>query len=133
MDFSLTPDTYAPVVDENGNYIDKIPIIKHGIYCLCGSRKDKVYDSTVKFSAHIKTAHHQQWLVCLNRDKANYFVDSIKYKDLSESQKKIMIHLENQLATKTAQLAEKIAIIESLKSHILQMNAAFANSISEIN
>jgi hypothetical protein len=133
MDFSLTPDTYAPVVDEHGTYIDKVPIIKNGIYCLCGSRKDKMYDSTAKFSAHIKTLHHQHWLVCLNRDKANHFVDSIKYKELSESQKKIMIHLENQLATKTTQLTEKMVVIETLKSHIQKLNAAFASSISDLN
>ena len=46
-DITLTPDTYIPSVDNRGNYIDNIPIIKNGIICLCGARKDKVYEKEV--------------------------------------------------------------------------------------
>jgi len=28
MEITTTPDTYTPSVDENGNYIDNIPIVK---------------------------------------------------------------------------------------------------------
>lgn len=36
MNITLTPDTYTPIVDDKGNYIDRIPVIKNGLYCLCG-------------------------------------------------------------------------------------------------
>ena len=66
MDIIITPDTYCPNVNEAGSYVDKIPIIKHGIYCVCGARRDKVYETASKFSSHIKSKTHQKWLVQLN-------------------------------------------------------------------
>ena len=63
------PDIYAPSIDEMGNYIDQTPsfnILKHGLYCPCGTRKDKVYDTSAKFSTHIKTKGHNKWLSQLN-------------------------------------------------------------------
>jgi len=101
MDIALTPDSYTPSIDDNGNYIDNIPIIKNGIYCLCGSRKDKVYDNKSNFSAHIKTQRHQKWLVTLNYNKANFYVEMMKNKELVENQQKIIVKLENQLQIKS--------------------------------
>ena len=65
MEISLTPDTYTPVVNEAGNYVDKIPYIRNGIYCACGSRRDKIYTNST-FSSHTKSKHHQKWLQSLN-------------------------------------------------------------------
>ena len=101
MDITITPDTYTPSVDNNGNYIDNIPIIKNGLFCPCGSRKDKTYENTTKFSAHIKSKSHQKWLIILNQNKANYYVEMLKNKELVEAQQKIIIQLENQLHKKT--------------------------------
>jgi len=100
MEITLTPDTYMPSVDEKGNYIDCIPIIKHGLFCPCGSRKDKTYENTVKFTAHIKSKSHQKWLLSLNQNKANYYVDMLKNKEIIENQQKIIKQLENQLQKK---------------------------------
>jgi hypothetical protein len=100
MDITITPDTYTPSVDNNGNYIDNIPIIKNGLFCPCGSRKDKTYENTTKFSAHIKSKSHQKWLIILNQNKANYYVEMLKNKELVEAQQKIIIQLENQLHKK---------------------------------
>ena len=97
MDITLTPDMYTPFVDSNGNYIDSIPIIKHGLYCPCGSRKDKVYEKSSKFAAHVKTKLHQKWLLSLNHNKANYYVEMFKNKEIVESQQKIIAQLEQQL------------------------------------
>ena len=101
MNLSLTPDTYTPNVDENGNYIDNIPIIKNGIACICGSRKDKIYSNTASFSAHIKTQRHQKWLSDFNKNKANYYVELIKANELIKSQKIIIIELSNELERKS--------------------------------
>jgi hypothetical protein len=97
MDLALMPDTYSPGVDDNGNYVDVLPSsIVHGLYCLCGSRKDKSYATMQKFTAHIKTTKHKQWINNLNLSKANYYVEMIKYKDLVDVQKKQIINLENK-------------------------------------
>lgn len=101
MDITLTPDTYMPSVDDNGNYTDNIPIIKHGLFCPCGSRKDKTYENTSKFAAHIKTKVHQKWLLMLNQNKANYYVEMLKNKEIVESQQKIITQLEQQLQRKS--------------------------------
>ena len=101
MDIIITPDTYCPNVNEEGSYVDKIPIIKHGIYCVCGARRDKVYETASKFSSHIKSKTHQKWLVQLNNNKANYYVELLQSKELVEQQKKILSQLEIQLKTKS--------------------------------
>lgn len=100
MDLSVTPDTYTPSVNSDGDYIDNIPPIKHGIYCPCGSRKDKTYETTVKFAIHIKSKTHQKWLTMLNQNKANYYVEMLTQKELVENQRKLIAQLENQLSIK---------------------------------
>ena len=101
MDIVITPDTYSPTVDEEGCYVDKIPIIIHGIYCVCGSRRDKVYETTSKFSSHIKSKVHKKWLAQLNNDKANYYVQLLQNKEVVEQQKKMLSQLERELKTKS--------------------------------
>lgn len=101
MDIAIAPDTYTPSVNSEGNYIDNIPIIKNGLFCPCGSRKDKTYENTIKFATHIKTKCHQKWLTVLNENKANYYVEMLANKELVENQRKIIAHLENQLLKKT--------------------------------
>jgi hypothetical protein len=101
MEFiTLTPDTYSPIVNENGDYIDKIPIIKNGIYCVCGSRHQKVYNNST-FGNHLKTKKHKEWLETMNKNKANFYVELIKANELIENQKIIIQKLENQIKTKS--------------------------------
>jgi len=57
-EIALTPDTYTPSIDDTGNYIDKIPVIKHGLLCLCGTRKDKRYNTSSKIFQHISKPKH---------------------------------------------------------------------------
>ena len=95
MELVTEPDIYSPSIDENGNYVDKIPsfnIIKMGLICPCGCRKDKVYDTNQKnFSSHIKNKKkHSKWLETLNLNKANYYIECEKINKLVKSQK-IMI------------------------------------------
>ena len=101
MDLTVTPDTYTPSVNCNGDYIDNIPQIKHGIYCLCGSRKDKTYENRTSFAIHIKSNTHQKWLTSLNQNKANHYVEMVKHRELAENQRKIIAQLENQLSKKS--------------------------------
>lgn len=101
MDITTTPDMYTPSVDNNGNYVDHIPVIKHGLFCPCGSRKDKIYENASKFSSHIKSKIHQKWLIILNDNKANYYMESLKYKEITENQQKIITRFEQQLQQKS--------------------------------
>jgi hypothetical protein len=100
MNITLTPDTYAPSMNNTGEYVDYTPIILHGIYCPCGSRKEKVYETNSKFHTHTKTKKHQKWLDIMNQNKSNYYIESIKQKELVENQRKIIFDLELQLKTK---------------------------------
>ena len=101
MELSLTPDIYTPSVDENGNYIDKIPNIVNGLYCSCGARKDKIYETVSKFSTHTKSKTHQKWITTLNNNKANYYIELLKSKELVEQQQRLLVELETQLQTKS--------------------------------
>jgi len=94
------PDIYCPSIDENGNYMDRIPsfhIMKKGVLCPCGSRKDKVYETHSVFSAHTKTKVHQKWLSTLNMNKANYYVENESLKNTIYNQRLIIAKLERDL------------------------------------
>lgn len=124
---TVTPDTYTPSVDETGNYIDNIPIIKHGIYCLCGSRKDKSYDDASKFYTHTKTKKHQKWLTSLNQNRANYYVEMTKYKDIVDTQQKIISQMEKQLQS-------KIVTIDYLTDQLInRIKPSSDDSLGDIN
>jgi len=100
MELTNTPETYVPSIDSDGNYVDCVPKIKNGLYCPCGSRKDKVYENATKFTSHIKSQSHKKWIATLNQNKANYYKEMILNKELLENQKKIIMRLENELKNK---------------------------------
>ena len=103
MELVLEPDIYAPSVDESGNYIDKIPafnMIKKGLMCPCGSRKDKSYDTSSKFSVHIKSKSHQKWLSNLTANKVNYYVENEKLMETIKNQRIIIAKLEKDVSNK---------------------------------
>ena len=125
MDTAITADTYTPGLDDQGNYVDDIPVIRHGIHCPCGSRRDKTYPTVASFTAHTKTKHHQQWLETLNRNKANHYVESLRYKELVESQQKILTSLENQLVIKSSQVV-------SLEKQVATLRLQLVSFVSNI-
>ena len=103
MELATEPETYVPSIDAIGNYIDKIPSftsIKYGIRCPCGARKDKAYDSSSIFSAHTKTKTHQKWLLQLNLNKANYYIENESLKETIHSQKIIIAKFEKEIQNK---------------------------------
>ena len=90
MELVVEPDIYSPSIDDKGNYIDRIPsfnIIKKGLLCPCGARKDKIYETHTVFASHIKTKIHQSWLVTLNFNKTNYFIENDVLKKNSSKSK----------------------------------------------
>lgn len=102
MELIVEPELYAPSINENGDYIDKVPAsIKNGILCPCGSRKDKIYDNATSFSAHTKTKIHSRWLVSLNLNKANFYTENIRLEELVKNQRIIIGKLEKEINTKS--------------------------------
>ena len=124
MELITEPDIYQPSIDVNNNYIDKIPsfnIIKKGLSCLCGSRKDKIYNTYSCFSSHIKTKHHQLWISNLNLNKVNHYIENEKLKETLQNQKLIIAKLEKDVNNKimtidylTQQLNKKPIIMSDL-------------------
>ena len=101
MDIVIEPELYCPNVNDTGNYIDKIPTFIHcGIRCGCGSRRDKVFTSYTTFAAHIKTKHHQKWLMEVNMNRANYYVENRRLEDTVMNQRLIIAKLEKEIQTK---------------------------------
>jgi len=104
MELTTEPELYVPSIDEFGNYIDRPPSftsIKYGIRCPCGSRKDKTYDTSTIFSTHTKTKTHQKWLLQLNLNKANYYVENERQKEIIHSQRITIAKFEKEIQSKT--------------------------------
>jgi len=121
MDLIVEPDIYAPSIDDNGNYVDKIPSftnIKNGLRCPCGTRRDKTYDCSSYFTNHIKTQTHKKWLSNMNINKSNYYIENIQMRETINNQKLIIAKFEKEINTKlktinylTEQLVAKEQII----------------------
>jgi hypothetical protein len=105
MELATEPDTYSPNIDDKGNYVDKVPsfhtnALANGLRCPCGTRKDKIYASHAMFTAHIKTKTHEKWLQDLNTNRANFYIENQKLKDIVHSQKIMIGKLEIELTNK---------------------------------
>jgi hypothetical protein len=101
MELALEAEIYCPSVDEEHNYVDKMPpTIVHGIRCPCGSRKDKVYVSSALFNNHCKTKHHLTWIKELNLNKINHYKENEELKKTVQSQRIIISQLEKEIINK---------------------------------
>ena len=131
MELVTETELYSPSIDENGNYVDKIPsfsVCKNGIRCPCGSRKDKIYDSHSVFSSHIKTKSHQKWLQSLNLNKSNYYIENVKLNETIHNQRIIIAKMEKDLQNKnhtidylTQQLIYKTPVVKTV-SNLLEFD-----------
>jgi len=105
MELVTEPDTYSPNIDDKGTYIDKVPsfhtnALANGLRCPCGTRKDKIYTSHAIFTSHIKTKTHEKWLQDLNTNRANFYIENQKLKDVVRAQKIMIGKLELELSNK---------------------------------
>lgn len=121
MEITVEAELYTPSIDEKGSYIDKIPPIRYGLRCPCGSRRDKVYDTRAIFTSHIKSKCHQNWLDTLNTNRTNYYAENEVQKTLIENQRSIIQKQAIELKIKdvtinflTTQLQERTNISENL-------------------
>ena len=103
MELVVEPDIYTPSINDSGLYVDKVPpfnYIKKGLVCPCGSRKDKLYETHSVFLTHTKTKAHQKWLEGLNLNRANFYVELEKSKEVISSQRLIIAKLEKDISNK---------------------------------
>ncbi len=110
MELATEPDVYSPNIDDQGNYVDKIPsfntnALANGIRCPCGTRKDKVYISAPLFAAHCKTKTHEKWVQDLNTNKSNFFTENQKLRDIVHAQKIMIGKMELELSSKNMTIA----------------------------
>ena len=105
MALALVPDVYTPSLDNIGKYVDinfksDFNQYRCGVYCPCGSRKDKVYDTWSKFSVHTKTKTHNKWLGNLNLNKPNHYAECHKYRETIKNQQLIIADMDIKIQNK---------------------------------
>ena len=103
MEIVTEPDVYSPSIDSCGNYIDKIYCFQKnskGIRCLCGSRKDKIYETHSIFSQHTKSKVHQKWIEQLNNNKSNYYVENESLRCTMNQQRLIIAKMDKEIQNK---------------------------------
>ena len=128
MELVVEPDIYSPSINDNGLYVDKVPpfnYIKKGLACPCGSRKDKIYETHSVFVSHTKTKIHQKWLEGLNLNRANFYVELEKSKDVISNQRLIIAKLEKDIHN-------KIMTIDYLTQQLHNTSATDTSSTSFI-
>lgn len=126
MDLILTPDTYEPSINEKGDFIDKIPswscLKGKGIMCACGSRKNKVYETSSLFTSHIRSQTHKKWIEGLNANKVNLYMENVQMKKIIQELRHILSHYEKEMARLkqqyTIEITNKEQVIQSLTSLI---------------
>ena len=135
MELVEEPDIYSPSVDENGNYVDIIPsfcLIKKGLRCPCGSRKDKIYETNSIFSAHIKSKTHQKWIENLNLNMVNYYVENEELKETIMNQKLIIAKYEKMIIKLEKMIQDNMITINYLSSQ-LSKNESLEKTFENIN
>lgn len=103
MDLVVEPEYYTPSIDDDGSYIDKIPsfhLLQNGIRCLCGSRKEKIFNQYSSFAAHIKTGCHRNWLISINQNRLNFYKENEEMKTIITNQRLIIAQLEKEVTCK---------------------------------
>jgi hypothetical protein len=85
---------YAPNINSVGVYVDHVPL--NTVKCPCGNKKY----TKQSFSSHTKTQRHEKWLATLNANKANYYVENEKLKDIVKTQQLLLTRLENEVRMK---------------------------------
>jgi len=120
MDLILTPDIYEPSIDDSGNFIDKIPswscLKGKGIMCACGSRKNKVYETSSLFTSHIRSQTHKKWIEGLNANKVNLYMENVQMKKIIQELRHILNHYEKE----TAKLKQQYTIDITNKEQVIQ-------------
>ena len=130
MDLIITPDVYEPSIDDNGNFIDKLPawscLKGKGLLCGCGSRKNKVYETLAIFTVHIKSKTHKKWIDGLNANKVNLYMENVQLKQLLGELRLILSRYEIEMTKLKRnfeiEISNKQQTIDSLTNLLSETN-----------
>jgi len=134
MDLIVTPDVYEPSMDDTGKIVDKIPswscLKGKGIMCGCGSRKNKVYETSQIFTTHVKSQAHKKWIDGLNTNKVNYYMENNRMKTIIQELRQILNNYEKEINRLKQQ--HQIEVMNKNQS-IESLTEALSNLLSESN
>lgn len=123
------PDTYAPIVNSEGNYVDKIPsqsaFTVSGLKCPCSIKKDQVYWTRAQFSSHVKTKTHQNWLCELSLSNMNYYSRVQDMEKMIKEQKIMIAKLERDVRNRDI-------TIFTLTQQISQLSMQMSNNMDDL-
>ena len=114
MELALEAEVYAPNRDDQGTYVDYIPsswLLKNGIKCVCGSRKDQTFYTSSAFKKHLQCQKHKVWLKMKNIEPQNDIKMIFEHEKTIKNQQIIIHELEQKILI----LKNKIAILETPK------------------
>ena len=114
MALALEAELYAPNRDDQGKYIDFVPslcLLKNGIKCVCGSRKDQTFYAAGPFKKHFQCQKHKAWLKMKNLEPQND-IKIIHEHEKTIKNQQILIH---ELDQEIVLLKKKISDLESPK------------------
>ena len=114
MALALEAELYAPNRDDHGTYIDFVPsicILKYGIRCACGSRKDQTFYSTAPFKKHLQCQKHKAWLKMKNLEPQNDIKIIHEHEKTIKNQQLLINKMDLEIQT----LKKKIIDLEAPK------------------
>lgn len=132
---AVQPDTYTPMVDDEGNYVDKVPsngvFATTGIRCPCSTRRDKVYNTKSSFTTHTKSQGHQAWLKEMSSNKTDYRAITQEQEQIIKAQKIMIAQME---LAQTAKNLETELEIQNMRTTIqMLMRVGSTNITNQTN
>ena len=117
-ELSTQPTQYGLSVDENGNYIDKLPPhseIIRGVRCNCSTRST-VFTTKQSLNNHFKSVTHQNWIETQNRNKENHLRELLELRELSKQQVLLIAERDQKIIKLEKTIREKDIAIRTLSS-----------------
>jgi len=127
MEIIAEPDIYAPILANDGVFVDDKHInfnrLANGIRCPCNNR-NHIHITASALKAHFNTAMHKRWLEQYNSNSHNSEAEATQLRsDLSDAKRLI--------AQKDIIIAQKDRHIRSLMDTIRLMSSANTDDTSE--
>lgn len=130
---AVQPDTYTPMVDDEGNYVDKVPsngvFATTGIRCPCSTRRDKVYNTKSSFTTHTKSQGHQAWLKEMSSTKTDYRTIAQEQEEIIKAQKIMIAQMERAHTAKNLETELEIQNMRTTIQMLMRVGSTnLANS-----
>lgn len=126
-----TPETYVPALSDDGNYIDRIPIIPPvGIRCPCTQR---VYERRQPFRTHTGSEIHISWLRHINQNRQNYYKEATESKDIVRQQQQLLTAKEVDISKLTTHIASLSMNIVDLKEEVRLLRGNHTASLIDLD